>query len=132
MKSLLKNLFQKKQLKPPQTVINGFVSVFDQSINVEWSKTAKFFEALFYEQEFEKIARFDKKGSLIEIRTNISPESLPEPAKSVASSIGEIMNTIIINKENKTLYEVIVRENPVIRILLLISENAEILSRKVL
>lgn len=113
-------------------MINGFVSTFNHSINIEWSKSGKFFEALFYDNEIEKIGRFDKKGNLIEIRTNISPSSLPEPAKTVASSKGEIMNAIIINKDNKSYYEVIVRENPVLRILLLISENAEILSRKVL
>jgi hypothetical protein len=132
VKSLIKNLFQRKSLKIPQEVTAGFVDFFNHSINIEWSKTGKIFEALFYENEIEKIARFDKKGNLIEIRTNISPASLPEPAKTVASSKGEIMNAIVINKEDKILYEVIVRENPVIRILLLISDNAEILSRKVL
>jgi hypothetical protein len=132
VKSLIKNLFQRKQFKVPQTVINGFVSAFNHSINIEWSKSGKFFEALFYDNEIEKIGRFDKKGNLIDIRTNISPSSLPEPAKTVASSKGEIMNAIIINKDNKSYYEVIVRENPLLRILLLISENAEILSKKVL
>lgn len=132
MKSLIKNLFHRKQLKVPQAVIDGFVNAFDHSINIEWIKSGKFYEALFYENEIEKIVRFDKKGNLIEVRTNISPSSLPEPAKTVAISVGEIMNVIFINKADKIFYEVIVRQNPVVRILLLISVNAEIISRKVL
>jgi hypothetical protein len=132
VKSLIKNLFHRKQLKVPKAVIDGFVNAFDHSINIEWTKSGKFYEALFYENEIEKIVRFDKKGNLIEVRTNISPSSLPEPAKTVATSVGEIMNVIFINKADKIFYEVIVRQNPVVRILLLISVNAEIISRKIL
>jgi hypothetical protein len=132
VRRLIKNLFQHKNLRIPSDVLKGFTDAFHKSINLEWSKTGKIYEALFYEDELEKIARFDKKGNLIEIRTNISPSSLPEPAKTAAASIGEIMNVIFINKADKIFYEVIVRENPVVRILLLISVNAEILSRKIL
>jgi hypothetical protein len=132
VKRLIKNLFQRKTFKLPASVLKGFTETFHKSINIEWSKSGKVYEALFYEQELEKIARFDKKGKLIEIRTNISPASLPEPAKTVAASIGEIMNVIFINKADKIFYEVIVRQNPIVRILLLISVNADIISRKVL
>lgn len=132
MRSLIKNLFLRRTLKPPDAVLRGFSGSFHDSINTEWSKTGKVYEALFYEQEIEKIARFDKQGNLIEIRTNISPSSLPEPAKTIAASRGEIMNAIIINRENNILYEVIVRKNPIIRILLLLNDKAEILSKKVL
>ncbi len=132
MKSLIKNFFQKKPLKVPQSVVTGFSRVFDHSVNVEWSKAGKVFEALFYDNEIEKIARFDKLGNLIEIRTNISPTSLPEPAKTIAASRGEIMNAILINRGNNIFYEVIVRKNPVIRILLLLNDKAQILSKKVL
>ncbi len=132
MKSLIKNLFLRRTLKPPASVIKGFSDSFHDSINIEWSKTGKVYEALFYEQEIEKIARFDKKGILLEIRTNIAPASLAEPSRSAAFANGEIMNVIEINRENKVFYEVIVRENPVKRILLLLNDQAEILARKVL
>lgn len=132
MKSLIKNLFHRKQLKVPQAVIDGFVNAFDHSINIEWTKSGKYYEALFYENEIEKIVRFDKKGILLEIRTNIAPASLAEPSRSAAFANGEIMNVIEINRENNVFYEVIVRENPVKRILLLLNDKAEILARKVL
>lgn len=132
MKSLIKNLFLRKTLQPPLPVLKGFADSFRDTINIEWSKTGRVYEALFYEQEIEKIARFDKKGKLLEIRTNIAPANLSEPARSTAFNNGEIMNVIKINRENKIFYEIIVRENPVKRILLLLNDQAEILARKVL
>lgn len=132
MKRLIKNLFQRRTIHPPTAVLNSFANSFHHSINIEWSKTGKVYEALFYEQEIEKIARYDKKGNLLEIRTNIAPASLSEPARSKAFNNGEIMNVIEINRENEVFYEIIVRENPVKRILLLLNDQAEILARKVL
>jgi hypothetical protein len=132
VKSLIKNLFLRKTLQPPLPVLKSFADSFQDTINIEWSKTGRVYEALFYEQEIEKIARFDKKGKLLEIRTNIAPSNLSEPARSAAFNNGEIMNVIKINRENKVFYEIIVRENPVKRILLLLNDQAEILARKVL
>jgi hypothetical protein len=132
VKRLIKNLFQLRTQKPPAAILNGFADSFHDSINIEWSKSGRVYEALFYDQEIEKIARFDKKGNLLEVRTNIAPSSLSEPARSKAFNKGEIMNVIKINRENKVFYEVIVRENPVKRILLLLNDQAEILAKKVL
>lgn len=113
-------------------MLKGFTDTFHNSINIEWTKTGKVYEALFYENELEKIARFDKKGKLIEIRTNIAPNSITGKVKSAAVSIGEVMNVIEIKRSDEILYEIIVRENPVKRILLLINEQAELLTKKVL
>ncbi len=113
-------------------MLNGFTEIFHNSINIEWSKTGNVYEALFYDGEIEKIARFDKRGNILEIRTNVSPADLSEPALSTASANGEIMNAIEILRNEKVFYEIIVRENPVKRILLLLNDNAEILAKKVL
>ncbi|MBM3436325.1 MAG: hypothetical protein FJY07_08950 [Bacteroidetes bacterium] len=132
MKRLIKNLFQRKSLRLPLTVVKGFQHHFPSNVNVEWSKIGKIYEVLFYENETEKIARFDKSGNLVEVRTNISPDSLPDFIKSVAESKGEIMNSIQINKPDSLFYEVIVRENPLKRIMLLMNEKTEILELKIL
>jgi len=132
VKRLIKNLFQRITFKIPDAVLKGFTDTFHNSINIEWTKTGKVYEALFYENELEKIARFDKKGKLIEIRTNIAPNSITGKVKSAAVSIGEVMNVIEIKRSDEILYEIIVRENPVKRILLLFNEQAELLTKKVL
>lgn len=130
MKSLIKNLFLRRTLKPPAAVIKGFSDSFHDSINIEWSNSGKVYEALFYEQELEKIARFDKKGKLIEIRTNISASALPKEISSLASSHGELMNAISILRDNQTFHEVIVRQDAVKRYMLLINQNGEILKKE--
>lgn len=132
VKRLIKNLFLRKSLRLPKTVIKGYNEHFPATKNVEWSKLGKIYEVLFYDKEVEKIARFDKQGSLIELRTNLSPDSLPETIKSMAESKGEIMNTIQINRTDSLFYEIIVRENPIKRIMLLLNGNSEILESKVL
>ena len=132
MKRLIKNLFQRKSLKLPKGVIKGFNDHFRTSINVEWSKMGKIYEVLFYDRQTEKIARYDKKGNILEVRTNIAPDLLPGNIRPVAETKGEIMNSIIINKTDSLFYEVIVRENPLKRIMLLMNEKAEILEFKVL
>lgn len=130
MKRLIKNLFQRKTFKLPAVVLKGFTDTFHKSINIEWSNSGKVYEALFYEQELEKIARFDKKGKLIEIRTNISASALPKEISSLASSHGELMNAISILRDNQTFHEVIVRQDAVKRYMLLINQNGEILKKE--
>lgn len=132
MKRLIKNLFQRKSLRLPKAVVKGFSEHFNSSKNIEWSKIGKIYEVLFYDKETEKIARYDKKGNVIELRTNIAPDLLPENIKPIAETKGEIMNSILINKPDSLFYEVIVRENPLKRIMLLMNDKAEILELKVL
>lgn len=132
MKRLIKNLFLRKSLRVPGVVTKGFYDHFPETINPEWSKLGKIYEVLFYDNGIEKIARFDSQGFLIEVRTNLAPDSLPEVIRSVAETKGEIMNSIQINKTDSLLYEVIVRENPLKRIMLLMNEEAEILELKIL
>ena len=130
MKSLIRNLFQRKPLKPPQSVIKRFTDSFYHSKNIEWSKAGRIYEALFYEDEIEKIARFDRKGNLIELRTNISPAGLPEIIYTVAKNYGELMNVICIKRDQQIFYEIIVRENALNRYLLLLNQQAAILKKE--
>jgi hypothetical protein len=130
VKSLIRNFFLKRTLKPPVSVLKGFAASFHNSINIEWSKVGDAYEALFYEGEIEKIARFDKKGLLIEIRTNISPSSLPKGVYTLASAQGEFMNAICILRKNQTYYEIIIRKDAVKRYLLLINQKEEILKKE--
>jgi len=132
VKRLIRNLFLRKSLRLPNAVVKGFSEHFNTSKNIEWSKIGKIYEVLFYDNETEKIARYDKKGNMIEVRTNIAPHLLPENIKPVAENKGEIMNSILINKPDSLFYEVIVRENPLKRIMLLMNDKAEILELKVL
>lgn len=130
MKRLIKNLFQRKNLKIPDDVLKRFTNSFHKSINIEWSKTGKAYEALFYENELEKIARFDKKGNLIEIRTNISTSDLPNDLISLATSHGELMNAIQILRDELTFHEIIVRQDAVKRYILLVDQYGEILKKE--
>lgn len=130
MKRLIKNLFQRKNLRLPADVLKRFADSFHKSINIEWSKAGKVYEALFYENELEKIARFDKKGNLIEIRTNISTSDLPNDLINLANSHGELMNAIQILRDNQTFHEIIVRQDAVKRYMLLVDQYGEILKKE--
>ncbi len=130
MKNLIKNIFKRGPVNPPQSVIKGFTDAFHHSINIEWSKTRTYYEALFYENEIEKIARFDIKGNLIEIRKNILTVSLPEKINQIAIKHGELMNAIIIDRDHRIFYEIIVMKNALKRYLLLVNQEGTVLKNK--
>ena len=114
---------------PPKKVRENLLKHFPQAKSTEWVKNSDSYEAIFYDENIEKIARFSKDGSLTEYRINIRPEALasllPENILKAAASEGEIMNCISVQNNDSLLYEFIVRNKSLVRYLLVINSDGE-------
>jgi uncharacterized membrane protein YkoI len=127
----LKNLFRHLYLKPVKKVGVEFKKLFPHAINIEWTSGLTSDEAIFYQGEQEYIARFDKRGNLIDYNINLNITSLPAIVKEVGEKHGEIMNAISIYKRDGiTGYEIIFRNDQLVRFTLLMNASGNILSIK--
>lgn len=99
----LKSVVTSKNEAPTKAVLDSFRSSFNEGRNVEWTREEEGFEALFSENGFEKIVKFDIYGNVIEIRTNVKPENLVAPIAEKLKKHGTIMSVIHI--ENKVFGE---------------------------
>jgi hypothetical protein len=109
MKIPFLNIFNNASKKIPSEVIKQLEKSFPNAKNVDWEIKNEMFEAIFYLEDIEHIAKISKKGELIEYKKNLWPEELPEAVKIGGSSFGEIMNSIAIYNGDEVFYELIVR-----------------------
>lgn len=108
-------VFKGSAFTPPKQIILAFKSLFPEALNVEWSKGAETYEAIFYKEQVESIATFDKTSSLLVHKMYLNEDYLPENIKAELSTKGEIMNVVLINRGNTVTYEVIYRDQDLIR-----------------
>lgn len=132
MKNYFLKLFNSRKVRPSRHIEQIFKKRFPKSINVEWVKVEKGFEALFHEGETEKIVRFDHTGSLFEIRTNLTFDKLPEDIRRPAETFGELMNAIKIDRKSETFFEIIFRDQTLARYQLILDESGNVLKNEVL
>ncbi len=131
----IKNFFQKifigsNDFHVPEVVQRRFQDRFAASINTEWQKNGDQFEAVFYKDEREHIATYNKDGAMICLKINLSLDVLPGSVGKTARIEGELMNAIQIDCEGTRRFELIVRDNQLIRYFLLVSEGGEILKKE--
>ncbi len=126
------NIFKSQKKSIPDSVKSFFTEKFPEAKNTEWEKKKKVYEAIFYLNDIEHIARFSEDGSLVEYRKNLWPDELPENIKTTGTSFGEIMNGIIIYREEEILYEVIIRNAKLDRYEYLFDKNGGILKSELL
>lgn len=132
MKDFLKKIINGNGVVPSQVCLQAFAHNFTYAINTEWYHRDDFFEAIFYKDEHEYIALFDLRGRLISYKLNLPAAYLPAPLKELAESKGEIMNVLMNNKGNKVEYEVIVRDQELIRYSLTLAELGQLIEEKML
>ncbi|HUW93543.1 MAG TPA: hypothetical protein VMV74_10280 [Bacteroidales bacterium] len=106
-------------VRVPSTVHDGFKANFKSVKNIEWSRHNGLFEVIFYHEGKEKIARFDREGTLLEYRINMQLETISDMVRKKASTEGEIMNCIELHSVDTIKYEFIVRDTSLTRYLLL-------------
>lgn len=112
---LFRNIFLRKHKSVPDEVRKSLNTHFEGCSGIEWSLHEDRYEALFFHDGIEKIARFDKAGRLTEYRVNIFPDVIPSPIREAVSSEYEIMNCIAIYTTDKLTYELIIRDAGLIR-----------------
>ena len=125
-------IFGDSIFSPPEIVKDSLKERFPAVINVEWNKTGDIYEAIFYKDNIECIANFDRSGTLIVYKMFLSEDFLPQNIKSTMLGKGEIMNAVMINKGNSITYEIIYRDKELILYLMLFSEIGVILEERVL
>jgi len=127
----VKNFFQKilsgnKSIQVPATVKANFAQQFVEPLNIEWHKTGEQFEAVFYKDDLEHIARYKADGEMTCLKINLPLDGIPETIRTAARAHGELMNVISILCDETQKYEVIVRDAELNRYFLLISPNGEV------
>lgn len=108
-------IFRPHHSGAPGKVVSSLTSHFKGVSGVEWSWHNEMWEAIFFDEEITKIARFDTEGKLLEYRVNILPDSIPSPIAEAATGDWEIMNCIAVYSSDKLDYELIVRDADLIR-----------------
>ena len=126
------NIFKSQKKSVPDSIKSMFSTKFPDAKNTEWEKKKAIYEAIFYLNDIEHIARFSGKGVLEEYRKNLWPDELPENIKIAGAAFGEIMNGIIIYRGKEILYEVIIRNEKLDRFEYLFDTKGEVLKSQLL
>jgi hypothetical protein len=126
------NMMQINHTVIPKIVMNSFNKVFPDAINVEWYLNGEIFEAVFHENDLEKIALIDKQGNTIEIKINLPLALIPSVISKIALNHGELMNAIKITTKDTIAYEIIVRDLKLNRYLIEFDEKGLIFNKKLL
>ena len=129
MKHILSKIFKFTSVTLPAPVKIAFAEKFGESLNVEWLQTDDFYEAIFYLEEIEHIARFDSTGKILNVKKNLSIHSIPSHIKEKAAKHGELMNVIEIYEDEIVAYELIVRDETLIRFSLLLNEKGGLIHK---
>lgn len=130
MKMPFSRIFNSQSKKIPG-VITGQLNVgFPNAKNVDWEIKGETYEAIFYLNDVEHIAKFSKTGELIEYKKNLWLDELPEEVKIAGNAFGEIMNGIVIHRGDEILYELIIRNEKLDRFEYLISKEGIVLKSK--
>jgi len=131
----IKNFFQKifthhKEVQVPSAVQLQFQEQFSASINAEWQKSDEVYEVVFYCDDHENIATYQKDGSRMSLKINLLLEELPEKIENEGQKYGELMNAIRMEYENEIQYELIIRDEMLVRYSLLLNETGELLNSR--
>jgi hypothetical protein len=127
MKNMLLKIFGTGSDKIPEYVKNQLLQEFPDAINVDWNIKDDYFEAVFYVNETEYIAKISKDSGFTGYKMNLKLDELPELIIDECQKSGEIMNAIVIHAKTRVLYEVITRDRDFNRTLLLLSQSGELL-----
>lgn len=129
MKNILSKILKFSSVSLPAKVKNSFFEKFGDSLNVEWLRTDDFYEAIFYREEIEHIARFDSTGKLLNLKRNLPIHVTPVHIKTKAADHGELMNVIEISENEIVGYELIIRDEELIRFSLLLNEKGGLIQK---
>ena len=130
MKNPFLKIFKSTSHKIPDKIKNMLLQQFPEAINIEWDIKDDLYEAVFYVNETEFIAKISDENGLTGYKKNLKISELPEEVIGESEKLGEIMNVIAIYTKSNQLYEVIIRDREFNRTLLLISKNGEIIESK--
>lgn len=130
IKNFMEKIVRSTSITLPPIYGETFLKNFKGAINVEWSEKGDQYEAVFYRNNLEHLANFNKAGNLIDYRMILPVGLIPLAVKNYLESKGEIMSFILINKGNSLIYEAIVRDKDLNRFQIEMSDLGEEISSK--
>lgn len=129
MNKLLKKIFLTPFKQIPEKVKETLLAQFPEALNVEWDSQKGVYEAVFYVNEIEFIAKISEDLGIIEYKKNLRLDELPSHLTDECIKSGEIMNAIAINKGADVFFEVIVRDKKMERSALLLDQSGKLLQK---
>jgi hypothetical protein len=126
MKKLF-NIFKNSSKSIPDSVKSGLLQHFPKAINIEWNKIDDTFEAIFYLNEVEQIAKLSADGTLLETKKNLWLDEVPQFISVKIGEYGEMMSAIEITSGTEITYEIIIRKSDFNRFLLLFNNQGNLL-----
>jgi hypothetical protein len=132
MEKLFKNLIAGNTVNPPKHVLKTIYREFENPINIEWYVKNEIYEAIFYENNKEHIAKINDGGNLVDYRINLPAESLPGDIKKLVQLKGEIMNVVSIHNKKNISYEIIIRDSKLNRYIIFVNQKGIITEEKLL
>jgi hypothetical protein len=132
MEQLFNKLFSGNAVNPPEHVKSTIYKRFEHPVNIDWYLKNNIYEAIFYENNREHIARIDEYGTLLDYKINLSLDALPEGIKKITESKGEIMNVVSIHNNDNIGYEIIIRNAELKRYIIKINGGGKIAEEKLL
>lgn len=130
MKNSFLKIFGASSKKIPENVKEQLLKQFPEAINIDWDKKDDLYEAVFYLNETEYIAKISEEDGLTGYKKNLKADELPPEVIAESETHGEIMNAIAIYTRANHFFEVIVRDREFNRTLLFISKSGELLELK--
>jgi hypothetical protein len=130
MKKNIFNIFKSNTKSVRSKVKKSLLAHFPDAINIDWTVTDDSFEAIFYVEEIEHIAKLSKDGLLLEYKKNLWLDEVPDWVSSKAAEHGEMMSAIIIFSGKKIKYEIIIRKKDFNRFLLIFDNLGNLLKYK--
>lgn len=132
MEQLFNKLFAGDTVNPPGHIKQTIYDRFRNPVNIDWYLKNDIYEAIFYENNRENIARIDEHGTLLDYKINLPLDAVPERIKKIAESKGEIMNVVSIHNDNNIGYEIIIRDAELKRYIVKINSEGKITEEKLL
>ncbi|MCC5932475.1 MAG: hypothetical protein JJU28_24735 [Cyclobacteriaceae bacterium] len=133
MNNPLAKLFERKKWKPEKATLQAFKQRFPYARNVEWTSGEVVDEVLFYYKKTEYLARYSKQGEYLLHKVNLHTVHLPAEIDMELKKLGEIMNVIkIFHKDESIQYEIIHRDEELIRFKSMVDQHGKILETSLL
>jgi hypothetical protein len=132
MEQLFNRIFAGNAVNPPDHVKQTIFDRFNNPVNIDWYLKNDIYEAIFYENNREHIARINEHGTLLDYKINLPLNTLPEGIKKIAISKGEIMNVVSIHNNNNIGYEIIIRDAELKRYIMKINGEGKVTEQKLL
>lgn len=130
MIEIVKNIFKSFKRETPEIVQKQLLLKFPKALNIDWYSIGDLYEAVFYLDDVEHIAKISKEAKLIEYKKNLRESDVPEVIKLYCQNQGEIMSAIVIYSDAEIKYEIILRNTEQIRNMFLFNQSGKLLKKE--